>query len=247
MEKKVRYYLIDSIRGFAIVNMVLYHLLYDMVYMFGFDMPFFRSEGAFIWERIVCSAFILLSGMCWHFSRNSLKRGFVVFLLGWAITLVTAIAVPAFAIWHGVLNLLGLSMMLMVPLNKLLCKINAGVGIFFSLLLFFLTANVPNHYIGFGDIKLLTLPDFLYSNDLLAFLGFKGAGFSSTDYFPLLPWFFMFCTGYFLWRIIKTVKIEKIFTVKVPIFDVVGRHSLVIYIVHQPVIYGLLYVFCNIF
>ena len=247
MEKKVRYYLIDSIRGLAIVNMVLYHLLYDMVYMFGFDMPFFRSEGAFIWERIVCSAFILLSGMCWHFSRNSLKRGFVVFLLGWAITLVTAIAVPAFAIWHGVLNLLGLSMMLMVPLNKLLCKINAGVGIFISLLLFFLTANVPNHYIGFGDIKLLTLPDFLYSNDLLAFLGFKSAGFSSTDYFPLLPWFFMFCTGYFLWRIIKTVKIEKIFTVKVPVLDVVGRHSLVIYIVHQPVIYGLLYVFCNIF
>ena len=101
MEKKVRYYLIDSIRGFAIVNMVLYHLLYDMVYMFGFDMPFFRSEGAFIWERIVCSAFILLSGMCWHFSRNSLKRGLVVFLIGWAITLVTAIAVPAFAIWHS--------------------------------------------------------------------------------------------------------------------------------------------------
>lgn len=247
MEKKVRYFLIDIIRGFAIVNMVLYHLLYDMVYMFGFDIPFFRTESAYVWERIVCSAFILISGICWHFSRNNLKRGFVIFLLGWVITLVTSIVVPSFAIWHGVLNLLGLSMMIMVPLNKLFCKINAGVGMILSLLLFFLTANVGYHYIGFGDIKLLTLPDFLYSNDLLAFLGFKSGGFASTDYFPLLPWFFMFCGGYFLWRIIKTVKIEKIFTAKVPLLDVIGRYSLLIYIVHQPVIYGLLYLCCNIF
>ncbi len=246
MESKVRYNLIDSIRGFAIINMVLFHLLYDMVFMFGFDIPFFRTNGATIWERCICTTFILISGISWHFSRHNLKRGFVVFALGWCITFVTAVVLPGYAIWHGILNLLGLSMMIMVPLNKLFSKINEWIGIFGSLVLFFLTENVGKHYIGFFDVELIRLPDFLYSSNLLAFLGFKSSSFSSTDYFPLLPWFFMFCVGYFLWRIIKSVSIEKIFTVKVPVLNIIGKHSLVIYIVHQPVIYGVLYLICNI-
>lgn len=246
MEQKVRYNLIDGIRGLAIVNMVLYHLLYDMVFMFGVDIPFFLTNGAYIWERFICTTFILISGISWHFSRHNLKRGFVVFALGWCITLVTAVVMPRYAIWYGILNLLGLCMMLMVPLNKLFSKINSFLGAGISLALFFFTSNVGNHYLGFGDIELLKLPDFLYSSNILAFLGFRGSNFTSTDYFPLLPWFFMFCVGYFVWGIIKDIKLEKVFLVKVPVLDLVGRHSLVIYIVHQPATYGLLYLICNI-
>ena len=55
---------------------------------------------------------------------------------------------------------------------------------------------------GFEGLRLWDLPAALYQWDALAVLGFHSPGFSSTDYFPLLPWFFLYLAGYFLWRVL---------------------------------------------
>ena len=69
-----------------------------------------------------------------------------------------------------------------------------------------------------------------------AVLGFPPAGFYSSDYFPLLPWLFLFWVGYYLWLLIRSWKpLQR----KVPVFSALGRLCLPVYVVHQPVCYGL--------
>lgn len=238
---KKRYNLIDAIRGLAIINMVLYHLLYDLVRIFGVNIKWFSGYGAYIWEQFICITFILISGISWHFSRHNLKRGLIVSVWGCIITLVTYLFMPKEAIWFGILNLLGLAMIITVLLDKIFKRINPVAGFILSIFIFVITKGVSQRFIGILGLPLLKLPDFLYSNNLFAFLGFPDSHFTSSDYFPLIPWLFLYLSGYFLWRIIKTTKAERAMLIKIPLLNVIGKHSLIIYILHQPVIYGILY------
>ena len=72
-------------------------------------------------------------------------------------------------------------------------------------------------------------------------LGFRSPDFASADYFPLLPWVFMFLAGTFLGRYAKAGKFpEFMYRSRVPFFSWIGRHALIIYVLHQPVIYGIM-------
>lgn len=64
-------------------------------------------------------------------------------------------------------------------------------------------------------------------------------GFVSTDYFPLLPWIFVFLLGTWAGKYIKEGRLPRWFyEAKCPPLAGVGRHSLLIYMLHQPVLYG---------
>lgn len=242
---KKRYNLIDSIRGLAIINMILYHLMYDLVRIFGVNISWFSGYGAYIWEQFICITFIMISGISWHFSRHNLRRGIIVFALGCGISLITYLFMPAQAIWFGILNLLGFGMIITVFFDKAFKKINPIAGFILSILAFVITKGLSRKFMGILDFPIFYLPDFLYSNNLFAFMGFPGPKFTSSDYFPLIPWLFLYFSGYFLWGIIKDTKAEKAMLIKIPLFNVIGKYSLVIYIVHQPVIYGILYLIFN--
>lgn len=69
-------------------------------------------------------------------------------------------------------------------------------------------------------------------------LGFPGPGFVSSDYFSLLPWLLLFWTGYFLYRLRPAEPLLP--DIRLPGFSAMGRHSLLIYLLHQPVLYALL-------
>lgn len=246
-DNKKRYYVIDAIRGFAVINMVLFHLLYDMVNIFGYSFRWYNYKAIYFWEQCICITFILISGVCWHFGSHQLKRGLTVFVLGCLITVVTRVFIPTETIWFGILSFLGLSMLVMIPLSKLLNKIPCYIGLIISLCLFLFTKGVNSHFLGFYDIPLISLPDSLYSVDFLAFLGFPGRSFMSSDYFAMIPWFFVFCFGYFLWGILKKTKVESLLQRRIPVLDNIGKYSLIIYVVHQPLIYGALYLITNVF
>ena len=67
----------------------------------------------------------------------------------------------------------------------------------------------------------------------------------STDYFPLLPWLFLFWVGYFLHQLAGRAGMEPLRRSVCPPLGwmgrhSLGRHSLVIYLLHQPVILGVL-------
>lgn len=236
----VRYHLIDALRGFALVNMVLFHMMYDIFFIFEADASWIFSPITAVWERFICCSFIILSGVSLNFSKKPLKRGIILNLLGFLITAVTVIFIPSQAIWFGILNFLGCAMMITYALKRFLNNVGSVQGFVFSLIVFALFYGVPDGYIGFFAAEVFKLPDFLYSSDALAFIGFPPAGFYSTDYFPLVPWLFLFFAGYFAWRCVREHGAERLFVRKIPFFDFAGRHSLLIYIVHQPVIMGVL-------
>ena len=238
--EKVRLHLLDEYRGFVLVNMVIYHAIWDLVYIFGCDWSWYKTDGAFYWQQWICWSFILVSGFCWQMSKRNLKRGMQVFGAGLVITLATLIFMPDSRVIFGVLTLIGSSMLLMIPCDKVFRKIPPVAGAIASFLLFLFVYPVNDGYFGFGDKVVVDLPMELYSSWISTYLGFPQPGFWSTDYFSILPWFFLYAVGYFMYKVISDKGIlEKSLC---PPLGWLGRNSLIIYMLHQPIVYGILYV-----
>lgn len=228
---------LDAVRGCALASMILYHAAWDLVYIFGVSWPWYRGMGAYVWQQSICWTFILLSGYCWSLGRRQLRRGLTVFSCGALVTAATWLFMPGNLVQFGVLTLLGTSSLLLVPLDSLLRRVPARLGLTVSFSLFLLLRDVNSGWLGFEGLRLCRLPAALYRNRLTAFLGFPPADFFSTDYFSLLPWLFLFLTGYFLFRFHPPEGRE---TRRIPLAAAIGRRSLLIYMLHQPVVYGVL-------
>ena len=241
MSKKARLTALDALRGFWIIAMIMYHALWDLVYMFDVNIPWFSSVTAHIIQLSIRWAFILISGFSWHLGSKKLKRSLIVIGASVVISLVTFIFTYDARIFFGVLSLLGVSMLVAIPLDKVFSKLHPVLGIVLMSALFMLTYNIPKGYIGVGNFELFELPSFLYANSVTACFGFPQRGFYSADYVPLLPWVFMFFIGYFLYLFFKRYNILKALSAfRVKPLEFVGRHSLIIYMVHQPLVYAIL-------
>lgn len=240
-----RLHFLDALRGFTLINMAAFHGMWNLVYLFGVEARWYTGTPGYLWQQAICWTFILLSGFCWNLGRNRAKRGLTVFGGGILVSAVTCIAMPDSRILFGVLTCLGSCMLLLIPLEKWLKKVPAAVGLAVSFGLFLLLRNVPQGSLGFENLVIAPLPEGLYRNLLTAYLGFPHRAFFSTDYFPLIPWFFLFVTGYFLFRVLDGKGLnEKLFAGgRVPVLNWLGRNSLLIYLLHQPVLYGLCLLF----
>lgn len=241
--KKVRLSGIDAIRGITLLSMIVYHTCWDLNYLFGVDIEGYGSVWSYVWQQSICWTFILLSGFSWSLGKNHVKRGITVFVAGLLITAVTLLAMPDERVICGVLTLIGSCMLLMIPLEKLLRRVPAGTGFFVSMLLFLLLRNVNRRELGFEELVIAKLPEWLYANMFSTYLGFPERGFYSTDYFSLFPWCFLFVAGYFLYRLAESRKLlERLFSWKLSPFTLAGRYSLPLYMLHQPVVFGILWI-----
>lgn len=237
MEKRERYYFLDALRGIAVFSMVIYHFVWDLNYVAGIRWGSFSSPINFLWQQSICWTFILISGFCFFLSRHPLKNGILTLLGGLAVTLVTLVATPDAAIYFGVLIFHGSAMLLLLPIRKFLYKIPASLGAVISFLLFILCYSINDRSLAFG---LIELPKALYSNMLTAFLGFPPDSFASADYFSFFPWIFLFLTGFFLSSLVKNKdNPPKILYFKIPVAEWIGRKALIIYLVHQPILYAI--------
>ena len=192
VKEKVRLHLLDALRGFLLLHMIAFHGMWNLVYLFGIDVPWYTETPGYLWQQFICWSFILLSGFCWSMSRNHLKRGLLVFGGGAVVSLVTCLVMPESRILFGILTCIGSCVLLLIPLEKPLKKIPALWGAVLSFALFFLLRNCGDGSLGFERLVIAPLPEALYRNHLTAYLGFPQPGFFSADYFPLLPWFFLF-------------------------------------------------------
>lgn len=245
METKNRVGFLDEVRGFAIICMVVYHLMFNLKYMFGVDVPIFFESWFDVIRDIFAGTFIFISGIVCNYSRSNLKRGVQCFFIGMIFTFVTAFVTPSSPDVFGILHCLGVCMMVYGLFENVLKRIPPFIGIFFGAVLFMLTFNFSSGYSGIGELFKFKMPAFLYSTEVLFPLGFTGKGFVSLDFFPLCPWLFLFLAGSFYGVYVKEKRAPKFFyNTRIGFLAAAGRYSIWIYVLHQPIIYPLL---CLIF
>ena len=226
--------LLDTLRGLTLVEMVVYHALWDAVNLSGWDLAWYDGWPGFLWQQQICWSFILLSGFCLHLSRRPLRHGAKVFAAGLLVMAVTALATPEDAVRWGILTFLGGAAAVTAAARPVLERIPPIPGAAVCAALFALTRKIDEGML----LGAAVMPEWLYQNDITAFLGFPPHSFSSTDYFSLLPWIFLFWVGWFLFPLWKDKAVLRRGAVGPLMF--LGRHSLILYLIHQPVLYGVL-------
>ena len=239
--KSDRIWIIDELRGLAIVLMVFFHLLVDLRDFFGYAIAYYATPWIFV-GRTSAVMFMLVSGVSCSLSANNIKRGARVFLLGMVVTLATFLFIPALYIRFGILHFLGSAMILWGIMDKLIAKQSVKLIVLSLCSPIFLFLGIP-----FSKITV--------ESPYLFFLGLITSTYTSYDHYPLVPWLGVFCIGGAAG--ILLLKSEKNKARLSGIADpagfpkpaayalrglmALGRKSLLIYIVHQPLMLALLY------
>lgn len=240
--EKPRIWQADALRGLALVNMLIYHAMYDVVYLFGRASGWYQigTLHCHIWQQYICWSFLLLSGFSFTLSRRPLRNGLVTAGCAAVLTAVTAAVMPEEVIWFGVLHLLGCAALLTCLLEPLLKRVRPAAGAAVCAALFALTNQLPEGWLGFEGLHLAALPAGWYAANLF-WLGLPDLTvFSSADYFPLVPWVFLYGVGYFLGRGLAAH--GALHPAAPPRalrpLCALGSRTLLVYMLHQPVLYG---------
>lgn len=229
-----RFHFIDELRGIAIIYVVIYHTIYDFTYYFPQDISIIEAPWMYIIRDIMVGMLIFISGISCNFSKSNLRRGLRTIFYALLITLVTFFMGHNYIITFGILHFLGVSIMIYAYSEKLFKIIPSFVGILLFMLFFMLLYSNSNLY----SIN-------TSSDSFLAFaLGMNSNGFISKDYYPLLPWLFIFIAGTYFGKFINTIQNNSKFHKKNSIvLSFIGRNTLIIYLIHQPIIYGIILIF----
>lgn len=236
---KNRFWEIDFLRGIGISLMIIFHLLYDLNFFGIYKLNLF-SGYFLILAYAIASIFIVLVGISLTLSYNRvkksltqkqillkyLKRGLTIFSLGLLITLATWIYLEEGFVVFGVLHCIGISIIFAYPFLQFRYK-NLIFGIFLILV----------------GVVLKTITFDIY---WLVWLGFIPSQFTTVDYFPLIPWFGVVLIGIVIGNTLYP-NLKRKFKIKdrsdlvlVKIFCFLGRHSLIIYFLHQPLFIGII-------
>lgn len=216
---KARIFWIDGLRTFAILGMIIYHILFDLHFFYGKDVNLFGN----FWQgfRIfIAGIFIFLSGYSLTLSKKPFRQGVILLLISIIVSIVVAWYLPGSRIYFGILHFI-------------------GAGYLFGALLF---RRLPDWINGFMGIAAVVLSFFTdrFSVYLLP-LGGGNEYFSMIDYFPMFPWLAPFLLGFMAGRkkwLAGNLYFPSAFRYS---FFWPGRNSLLIYLLHQPILLGILY------
>ena len=235
---KIRIRELDSMRGIAIILMVFFHLLVDLRDFF--DIPVVYNQAPWYYVgKASAILFMIVSGISSSLSKNNLRRGVKIFLFGMVVTAATFFFVRPLYIRFGILHFMGAAIILNDLLDKLLHRLSARTKI-----IFYAVAAPVSLITGYFFDGMRTVYPFLFP------IGLITDSFSTYDYYPLLPWIGVF----FLGSLAGTVLTENIHRLPVrkpgPVarfLAFLGKKSLIIYIIHQPLLMGLLYLLFLVF
>ncbi len=230
-----RVYALDILRGIAVIGMVFHHSLVSAEIVFDTTFDILSTKAFEIVQLLFVMIFLLVSGICTNYSRNIIKRGLIVTGAALVVSFATCVVMPYMGItglniYFGILHMFGLSMLIFGLLEKAFKKINPVFGmILFTVLFFVYYAYYKTEPIGSSYI-------------LMAFGVLHEDITSYGDYYPLLPYFFMFITGTYLGIFVKRRSFpDWFYNLRCAFFEKCGKYSLWVYIVHQPIIFGAFY------
>lgn len=229
---------IDVARGVAVVLMIFFHLMWDLQFLGLSDVNVFSTPWQ-AFARGIGSSFAFLMGLSlalvgarlrssatlWHYA---LRRGGLIFGLGMLITLATYLALGDQYVRFGILHLLGSMLVLAAPLMFAPAWAAFVVGVAMIILGVLLSGQT-------------------IAGPWLLWLGVQQVGVAMADYYPLLPWGGPMVLGVAVgqWVYPGGVRRRALpdLAPAAPVrgLALLGRHSLLIYLVHQPILLAILF------
>lgn len=228
----------DLVRGLSVVSMVLFHLCYDLKFIVGVDLGWFAPPFQDVWRCSISWTFLFVAGCMCPLSRDNLRRAAqygAVALAIWVVTTLAAVDVP---ISFGIIYCMAACTLVFWALDRLGLAPRGVAAAVVLVALFLLLQGLPDGTVGLPGAT-LELPRSFYATPWLSWLGLPGPHFSSGDYYPLLPYLFLYLAGAALgarWKSRGYPEWAK--RAHVAPLNFVGRHALVIYVAHQPLILG---------
>jgi uncharacterized membrane protein len=227
--------LVDLLRGLALVAMAVYHFAWDLGFFGIADLKVTEHPLWIAFARATAGSFLALAGVSLVLGhgnairpRSFLRRLAMIVAAAGAITLTSWYADPDSTIWFGILHCIAVSSVL---------------GLAFL--------HVPVPLVIAAAFACLAAPAFLaspaFNAPIWLWLGLASEPLPSDDYNPLLPWFGMVLLGIAAARLAPRIAAKETGPRWQP-HDAVtralclaGRHSLIVYLVHQPLLLGLLW------
>jgi uncharacterized membrane protein len=222
LKNKNRIWQIDFARGIAVIAMVA---LNAVILFSFFDLIDTDITLLMVPAMITASIFIFLAGISLVLSnrkhkdlKHSIMRGAKVFAYGLIITVVSWFVASNYTVWFGILQLIGLSIIISSFLIKFK-KLNLLIG---SLVVI----------IG------VLIQNIIVDTPLLIWLGIKYAGFQTLDYFPIFPWLGIMLIGAAFGNILfyRKIKMGVPECICTRAISFLGRNSLIIYFLHVIII-----------
>ena len=253
-EKSKRAFELDLLRGFAIFMMVLHHFAYDLRFIMQYNVfAFIDGDCRWFWAFLhpfFIMIFVMISGVCCQFSRNNFKRALKLGLIAIAFSVVTIVAdrvlLLGCSIYFNVLHFLTLATLLFAIFDHFEQKKSGsrdsrqGATVLFLLVAF-----------GFLIFHGLQYYHYIFKTPWVFILGLEPhpsvIHLNMGDEMPIFPWIGVFFVGVLIGRYVYKSK-ETLFpnapkaflTVTKPL-EWIGRHSLLVYLIHQPIVLGILY------
>ena len=220
---------LDALRGLAIVAMIAYHLCFDLRY-FGVTHWDFEHDLRWLTARtLILSSFLLIAGISAVLARRQASpvRHWLrhIGIVAGAALLVSAgswLMFPRSFIWFGVLHAIAVSLLLARPLyGRPLLAALVGVAMIVA-----------------GS----TYANAAFDNRTLGWIGFMTAKPVTEDYVPLFPWTGVLLLGVTAGQALVSTRFAALAPLaRLPApLQLLGRHSLIVYLLHQPLLLGLL-------
>lgn len=236
MPGKTRLRLFDILRGLSVISMMGFHAAYDLTAIYGMKLSWFQTPFIDIWRASISWTFLFIAGVMCSFSRSNFRRSgryLLVAALIWGATSAADIDTP---ISFGIIFCMGACTLIYALLQKANALPCGWCWTAVFLACFLVLFGLPHGYLGIGPFA-IPLPKALYRISGLSWLGIPGPHFASGDYYPVVPFIFMYLVGASmgaLWK--KSGYPESVRKLSCPPLEFVGRHALAFYILHQPII-----------
>ncbi len=216
---KKRLHEIDALRGIALVMMIIFHFFFDLDYLGIFESDMW-SGGWLVLARIGQILFLGLVGFSVALSSRGvsgqLVRGARIFGAGMLVSFVTWLFAGDAFVKFGVLHFIGVAVVIAAWF-----KSRPRTALCVAVFSFILGEYFKTLVVGVG---------FLFP------IGLVPLGFSSLDYFPIFPWLSVVLVGLLGGEFYKSRwRYGEVF-----LLSWMGRHSLAIYLIHQPILIGVL-------
>jgi len=240
MQNNLRSSFVDSLRGVAVALMVIYHFCYDLTYFRIVYFDFYQNYFWLAFRSFIVSLFLIIVGVSlylahaktlrWH---QALKRLLILLSCSLLISLVSYFIFPDRIIYFGIIHFITVASL---------------IALFF--------VRYPFYSLIIGIILIIAgnaVSHPFFNQPLIHWLGMMTFKPRTEDYVPLLPWLGVVLCGISIGHLLKNTRPgQSLLALKSPLTEIsllnwAGRRSLWIYMLHQPLLFALLWAVTTVF